>query len=1379
MAATGGQITVEIVAVDKFSQPMGTAGQKAQQLGQTAGSAASGVSNLDKALGSTATSSTKAGQGMQQVTDKTKQLGQAQTTAASSGKSMGVAIAGIGTSMVGLATQVMSLGNTYDELNDAQLRINSGATRIKAMTKGVETATIALQKAQQNEATTAEELAVKEDAVTIAKERLSNAINNQNDLIEGAGRAWQQFGVQIAGTVLQSVGGLTTAFGALSSSGIGAGKGLTAAGGGAKGLLTTLGPIAITVAALGAAFLAIKNNTFGFRDALSELGLKLGTAVPALQPLLNFLKQLGGFLGIAGDESATLKDSFLKNITMLKDEALKLFTELFNGAKWFVDQMLQAFDAFAKGNWAEGFGVIKQAFLSIINNETLQAFVKSIVDWVSNTSNWTALATGIIQAFQGIIKWTVEDVTPMVEAFVQSIVDFVTDVNNWTTLWDALVKAWTDMQQWADVIMDFLKPFTDELVAWFEDAKNWEELWKALVDAWTNIKEWWNKIAVPWMEGLAKELETWAKNAENWKPLTDAVASTIGGAIQFTATHIAPLITSFFKVLKDNIIPSTEDADAMAYTIVTGISDAIQKLGAALGNVIVEMIFGKKAEKRSAEYYKAIDDFAEILSIDTLEALIAAGEKEEAKKKMDEMVQAIIDYMKESFRSNVEGYSFIAGYIWDGLILEINKAIQARGKEINDSIRTFITMLQKGIEAASKTLSEVGGTLVTMLVNGINVAAKVLSEVGGTIWSYIATGLNEMAEPISKAGETIITKVRDGAIAVGNLIVDVGKAFWTWLNQGLTSIWQSLTTAGNTVVTTLSGGITEKSQDIIDAITKPFTDAVDGIKKAIQPIIDMINGAIEALGKLNPFGGGGGGGGGSAASKVATLTSEQIKKSIEERELMYDPYGPYGFRSRTPAPQQKTQYATLGGAGTEEMEGFAQSLMMFDPESLMGQIEQLITGLQQLITQLQLLQTALQANATVFQAWAAGINTVIGPLAELIVAFCQQSVAANLTLISTALQANAAVWVSYGEGINTAIQSIAELIVAFCQESVAANLTLISTALQANATVWYTWGEGLNTALQPLAELWVAFVNETVIANLVKMQEALVANQEIWLTWATQVGDIITLIATALAQFIEDVFTTFNEEVIAGLETQVTDGWNTWAEGAGEALVLIGNGLDEFFNNVFAPWTDGIVESLKTQAEEWQTWADALLTALEDVTKGLEDFISNLEDTVTALEDVAEAADAAKEAVEAIPDEKVIHVSYDVEDKPQGLRYGGAFLSNKMGYQTGGSFIVNRPQTFRGKKIGEFNKMEMVTVTPLSNPYNAQDKGGLVNAPSNMVNVNPIHDPLREAMFRRSGKERRHIRVNGILNATLVLPDGRLIARIVNPYIMQGQDADV
>ena len=52
--------------------------------------------------------------------------------------------------------------------------------------------------------------------------------------------------------------------------------------------------VAIPIVALATALIAIKTNAFGFRDALNELGVKLGQLIPQIKPLLQWIKDFAG-----------------------------------------------------------------------------------------------------------------------------------------------------------------------------------------------------------------------------------------------------------------------------------------------------------------------------------------------------------------------------------------------------------------------------------------------------------------------------------------------------------------------------------------------------------------------------------------------------------------------------------------------------------------------------------------------------------------------------------------------------------------------------------------------------------------------------------------------------------------------------------------------------------------------------------------------------------------------------------------------------------------------------------------------------------------------------------------------------------------------------
>ena len=175
-------------------------------------------------------------------------------------------------------------------------------------------------------------------------------------------------------------------------------------------------------------------------------------------------------------------------------------------------------------------------------------------------------------------------------------------------------------------------------------------------------------------------------------------------------------------------------------------------------------------------------------------------------------------------------------------------------------------------------------------------------------------------------------------------------------------------------------------------------------------------------------------------------------------------------------------------------------------------------------------------------------------------------------------------------------------------------------------------------------------------------------------------------------------------------------------------------------------------------------------------------------DLVSGLEDVSSAADDATDALEAM--EQAAEDAAEAASQVGGFRYGGSFLSKafrmggsffspRMGFQHGGSFISTHEQNFKGRRISELNKWEMVTVIPLSNPNDATDKNSLFPAPARLpasIGAGVAGGGAGGGLIGGAGGP---IIVQGNITSVITLPDGRVLAHAVNPFLMDGQDQEL
>lgn len=145
-----------------------------------------------------------------------------------------------------------------------------------------------------------------------------------------------------------------------------------------------------------------------------------------------------------------------------------------------------------------------------------------------------------------------------------------------------------------------------------------------------------------------------------------------------------------------------------------------------------------------------------------------------------------------------------------------------------------------------------------------------------------------------------------------------------------------------------------------------------------------------------------------------------------------------------------------------------------------------------------------------------------------------------------------------------------------------------------------------------------------------------------------------------------------------------------------------------------------------------------------------------------AADDAAAKVKALQSAINALKDKTVtITTRYVTQGKP-GARFGGS----SIGYARGGdSWLQNKPGRIGGMNVGEFSKPELITVTPLSNPYDVNDKS--INIPSSKV-------PSLDTSSQNNNMSARPVQITGDLYVTVQTQSGEVLAKQVKPYILSG-----
>lgn len=390
------------------------------------------------------------------------------------------------------------------------------------------------------------------------------------------------------------------------------------------------------------------------------------------------------------------------------------------------------------------------------------------------------------------------------------------------------------------------------------------------------------------------------------------------------------------------------------------------------------------------------------------------------------------------------------------------------------------------------------------------------------------------------------------------------------------------------------------------------------------------------------------------------------------------------------------------------------------------------------------MSSLLMVNKTVLNAMDADILAFIAKYTTHV-----QSINEQTSLIGIAITANWDIWVKYFEGLTAALVAFSQLWVSFVNETMVANIQIMNENIGSSYTdVWVPYFTSLTDSIVLFSQLWVTFIDETLIANLVKLKDEILRNwTEGWLVWTTNIGEALLLIGNGIDQFYTDIFEPFNEKMMDGLKKQI-DSWIEWAEKAGGALVLIGNGIDQFYNNVFEPFSTGFVTAMDEMSSKVESFAEACVAAFAKVAQ-------SADDARTSVEDLQSAIDALKD--------KTVTITTVYKTVGSPARFGGSII----GYaRAGDSWIQDRPTTLGGMRVSEGSKPELITATPLSNPYDMSDKK--INIPTPNLQIPNAAGGLG------GGGGGQPITVTGDIYLTVKTQSGETLANEVKPYLLRG-----
>lgn len=139
------------------------------------------------------------------------------------------------------------------------------------------------------------------------------------------------------------------------------------------------------------------------------------------------------------------------------------------------------------------------------------------------------------------------------------------------------------------------------------------------------------------------------------------------------------------------------------------------------------------------------------------------------------------------------------------------------------------------------------------------------------------------------------------------------------------------------------------------------------------------------------------------------------------------------------------------------------------------------------------------------------------------------------------------------------------------------------------------------------------------------------------------------------------------------------------------------------------------------------------------------------------ISDISELAD---ELADLDGTKSVVTIEHRTVNTTVNQRYGGSHIYDP-GYQMGGAFISYQDQYYKGAHISEYNKPELVTVTPLTNPNILDDKEIHIKTENQGLNFERMTQRIVNALKENS--------VFGHINANLFV-NGQQVYNAMRPF---------
>jgi len=651
--------------------------QGGQQVAQQAGTAQKGVTSLNTATANVNKTAGTANKTLNQTANATSSVGKNTASAASGVKNFGAGMLTAGAGIGTMATGIVGLQRSYRDLGDAQGRVDKTQLKLSKATEALNKANLKVKETLKKNGKGSKEYEQALLDQKQAQEQVGIATFNAEEAQEAYNDTQENFKLQILPTV---IGLVTTLGGVMGSFSRNAGAATTATNSMAKStkLLNTalkLSPIFILVGIL----LAVRNNTFGIRDAFDSVGQKLGAIFPQLTGFLNWVKDLASALGLTGGKVDfgkafdLLKTGFQGAIdTIMKTDWVQVVKDI--GA--FLLKAMQEHD------WATTWQGFKDALFSTgewILTE-LGKIGNSIFVYFSDPKNQAALWDGFRNALFGAGAWIVEQLGMV----TNSIFVYFSDPKVQEAIWNGFRTALFGGGAW---ILEQLGMIVNSIFLYFSDKKNTDAIWNGFRLALFATGDW----IIEQLGMLLNTVFVFFSDKKNTDAMWNGFRLALFASADWIIEQLGMIVNAVFVFFSDK-----KNTDAMW----VGFRDAMYAAGTWVGTMLGKIMdyIGKWWGNNQPKLTAAFFDFFDFL----YKSALTAGGK-------------IADKIKEGLVNAASTLKKAGEFIWDKISAGLGFAGKTLG-QIGDAIAKAVTPGQRegGLiqsAAAGKVFTTRGPTL--------------------------------------------------------------------------------------------------------------------------------------------------------------------------------------------------------------------------------------------------------------------------------------------------------------------------------------------------------------------------------------------------------------------------------------------------------------------------------------------------------------------------------------------------------------------------------------------------------------------------------------------------------------------------------------------